>query len=138
VAVAKFTRTFGTMVSSGVPILEALDIVARSAGNKVIEKALLKARSSISQGKTISEPLEESKIFPVMVTQMIQVGESSGELDTMLNKIADFYDDDVDAAVATMTSMLEPILMVVLGSLIGGLVIAMYLPIFRMAAVLTS
>jgi type IV pilus assembly protein PilC len=138
VAVAKFTRTFGTMVSSGVPILEALDIVARSAGNKVIEKALIKARGSISQGKTISEPLEESKVFPVMVTQMIQVGESSGELDTMLNKIADFYDDDVDAAVATMTSMLEPIMMVVLGALIGGLVIAMYLPIFRMAAVMTS
>jgi type IV pilus assembly protein PilC len=126
------------MVSSGVPILEALDIVARSAGNKVIEKALIKARGSISQGKTISEPLEESKVFPVMVTQMIQVGESSGELDTMLNKIADFYDDDVDAAVATMTSMLEPIMMVVLGALIGGLVIAMYLPIFRMAAVMTS
>jgi type IV pilus assembly protein PilC len=138
VAVAKFTRTFGTMVGSGVPILEALDIVARSAGNKIIEKALVKARSSISQGKTIAEPLEESKIFPVMVTQMIHVGESSGELDTMLTKIADFYDDDIDAAVATMTSMLEPILMVVLGTLIGGLVISMYLPIFRMAAVLTS
>jgi type IV pilus assembly protein PilC len=126
------------MIGSGVPILEALDIVARSAGNKIIEKALVKARSSISQGKTIAEPLEESKIFPVMVTQMIHVGESSGELDTMLTKIADFYDDDIDAAVATMTSMLEPVLMVVLGTLIGGLVISMYLPIFRMAAVLTS
>lgn len=138
VAVAKFSRTFGTMVSSGVPILEALDIVARSAGNKLIEKALLKARSSISQGKTIAEPLAESKIFPAMVTQMIQVGESSGELDTMLNKIADFYDDDVDAAVGTLTSMLEPVLMIFLGGLIGGLVIAMYLPIFKMAAVVAG
>jgi type IV pilus assembly protein PilC len=138
VAVAKFSRTFGTMVSSGVPILEALDIVARSAGNKIIEKALLKARSSISQGKTIAEPLTESKVFPAMVTQMIQVGESSGELDTMLNKIADFYDDDVDAAVGTLTSMLEPILMIFLGGLIGGLVIAMYLPIFKMAAVVAG
>ncbi len=96
VAVAKFARTFGTMVSSGVPILEALEIVARSAGNKVIEKAIIKARGSISQGKTIAEPLTESKVFPPMVTQMIQVGESSGELDTMLGKIADFYDDEVD------------------------------------------
>ena len=138
VAVAKFARTFGTMVSSGVPILEALEIVARSAGNKVIEKAIIKARSSISQGKTIAEPLSESKVFPVMVTQMIQVGESSGELDTMLGKIADFYDDDIDAAVSTLTSMLEPILMVILGGLVGGLVIAMYLPIFKMAAVITG
>lgn len=138
VAVAKFARTFGTMVSSGVPILEALEIVARSAGNKVIEKAIVKARSSISQGKTIAEPLSESKVFPVMVTQMIQVGESSGELDTMLGKIADFYDDEIDAAVGTLTSMLEPVLMVILGGLVGGLVIAMYLPIFKMAAVITG
>jgi len=138
VALALFSRTFGTMVSSGVPILEALDIVARSAGNKITEKSLLNALSSISQGKTIAEPLTESKVFPAMVTQMIQVGESSGELDTMLNKIADFYDDDVDAAVGTLTSMLEPILMIFLGGLIGGLVIAMYLPIFKMAAVVAG
>ena len=138
VAVAKFARTFGTMVSSGVPILEALDIVARSAGNRVIEKAIGKARTSISEGKTIADPLEESKVFPVMVTQMVRVGESAGELDTMLNKIADFYDDDIDAAIGTLTSMLEPILMVVLGGLIGALVVAMYLPIFKMAAVFAS
>ncbi len=138
VAVAKFTRTFGTMVSSGVPILEAMDIVAKSSGNKVVEKAIIKARGSISQGKTISEPLAESGVFPPMVTQMIQVGEASGELDTMLNKIADFYDDDVDAAVNTLTSMMEPILMVILGGLVGGLVIAMYLPIFKMAEAISG
>ena len=138
VAVAKFARTFGTMVSSGVPILEALEIVSRSAGNKVIEKAIVKARSSISQGKTIAEPLSESKVFPVMVTQMIQVGESSGELDTMLGKIADFYDDEIDTAVSTLTAMLEPILMILLGGLVGGLVVAMYLPIFKMAAVIAG
>ncbi len=131
-AVAKFTRTFGTMVSSGVPILEALEIVAKSAGNKVVEKAIYNARESISQGKSISEPLAESGVFPPMVTQMIGVGEASGELDTMLNKIADFYDDEVDAAVTTLTSMMEPIMMVVLGGVVGGLVVAMYLPIFKM------
>jgi type IV pilus assembly protein PilC len=138
VAVAKFTRTFGTMVSSGVPILEAMDIVAKSSGNKVVEKAIIKARGSISQGKSISEPLAESGVFPPMVTHMIQVGEASGELDTMLNKIADFYDDDVDAAVSTMTAMMEPILMVILGTLVGGLVIAMYLPIFKMGEAISG
>ncbi|MEW6188393.1 MAG: type II secretion system F family protein [Thermodesulfobacteriota bacterium] len=132
VAVAKFTRTFGTMISSGVPILEAMDIVAKSAGNKVVEKAIYKARGSIAEGRTISEPLAESKVFPPMVTQMIGVGEASGELDTMLNKIADFYDDDVDAAVSNLTSMMEPVMMVVLGGVVGGLVISMYLPIFKM------
>lgn len=138
VAVAKFTRTFGTMVSSGVPILEAMDIVAKSSGNKVVERAIYKARASIAEGKTISEPLEESKVFPPMVTQMIGVGEASGELDTMLNKIADFYDDDVDAAVTTLTSMMEPIMMVVLGGIVGGLVISMYLPIFKMGEAITG
>jgi type IV pilus assembly protein PilC len=138
VAVAKFTRTFGTMVSSGVPILEAMDIVAKSSGNKVVEKAIFKARGSIAEGKTISEPLEESKVFPPMVTQMIGVGEASGELDTMLNKIADFYDDDVDAAVNTLTSMMEPIMMIVLGGIVGGLVISMYLPIFKMGEAITG
>jgi type IV pilus assembly protein PilC len=138
VAVAKFSRTFGTMVSSGVPILEAMEIVAKSAGNKVVEKAVYKARASIAQGKTISEPLEESGVFPPMVTQMIGVGEASGELDTMLNKIADFYDDDVDAAVSTLTSMMEPLMMVVLGGIIGGLVVSMYLPIFKMGEAITG
>jgi type IV pilus assembly protein PilC len=138
VAVAKFTRTFGTMVSSGVPILEAMDIVAKSAGNKVVERAIYKARGSIAEGKTISEPLEESKVFPPMVTQMIGVGEASGELDTMLNKIADFYDDDVDAAVNTLTSMMEPAMMIVLGGIVGGLVISMYLPIFKMGEAITG
>jgi type IV pilus assembly protein PilC len=138
VAVAKFARTFGTMVSSGVPILEAMDIVAKSAGNKVVEKAIYKARGSIAQGKTIAEPLEESKVFPPMVTQMIAVGEASGELDTMLNKIADFYDDDVDAAVNTLTSMMEPVMMIVLGGIVGGLVISMYLPIFKMGEAITG
>lgn len=138
VAVAKFSRTFGTMVSSGVPILEAMDIVAKSSGNKVVEKAIYKARASIAQGKTIAEPLEESKVFPPMVTQMIAVGEASGELDTMLNKIADFYDDDVDAAVNTLTSMMEPIMMIVLGGIVGGLVVSMYLPIFKMGEAITG
>jgi type IV pilus assembly protein PilC len=138
VAVAKFTRTFGTMVSSGVPILEAMDIVAKSAGNKVVERAIYKARGSIAEGKTISEPLEESKVFPPMVTQMIGVGEASGELDTMLNKIADFYDDDVDAAVNSLTSMMEPAMMIVLGGIVGGLVISMYLPIFKMGEAITG
>ena len=138
VAVAKFSRTFGTMVSSGVPILEAMDIVAKSSGNKVVERAIYKARGSIAQGRTISEPLEESKVFPRMVTQMIGVGEASGELDTMLNKIADFYDDDVDAAVNNLTSMMEPIMMVVLGGIVGGLVISMYLPIFKMGEAITG
>jgi type IV pilus assembly protein PilC len=132
VAVAKFSRTFGTMVSSGVPILEAMDIVAKSAGNKVVEKAIYNARGSIAQGKSISEPLAESKVFPPMVTQMIGVGEASGELDTMLNKIADFYDEEVDTAVSALTSMMEPIMMVILGGIVGGLVVAMYLPIFKM------
>jgi type IV pilus assembly protein PilC len=138
VAVAKFSRTFGTMVSSGVPILEAMDIVAKSSGNKVVEKAIYRARGSIAQGRTISEPLAESKVFPPMVTQMIGVGEASGELDTMLNKIADFYDDDVDAAINNLTSMMEPVMMVVLGGIVGGLVISMYLPIFKMGEAITG
>ena len=135
IAVARFSRTLGTMVSSGVPILESMDIVAKSAGNKVIEEAILRARTSISEGKTIAEPLADSKVFPVMVTQMVSVGEATGALDTMLNKIADFYDDEVDAAVGALTSLLEPMLMIFLGVVIGGLVIAMYLPIFKLAGV---
>jgi type IV pilus assembly protein PilC len=135
IAVARFSRTLGTMVSSGVPILESMDIVAKSAGNKIIEEAVVKARESISEGKTISEPLQDSKVFPLMVTQMVAVGEATGALDAMLNKIADFYDDEVDASVAALTSLLEPLLMIFLGVVIGGLVIAMYLPIFKLAGV---
>ncbi len=138
VAIAKFTRTLGTMLSSGVPILEGLEIVARTAGNKTIEKAILKTRSSIGEGKTVAEPLGTSGIFPPMVVQMISVGESTGALDSMLSKIADFYDDEVDSAVGALTSLLEPVLMVFLGGTIGALVVAMYLPIFRMASVLGS
>jgi len=136
VAIAKFCRTLGTMVASGVPILESMDIVARTAGNKVVEGAVVKARTAISQGKTIVEPLRDSGVFPSMVTQMISVGEATGELDNMLAKIADFYDDEVDHTVESLTSMLEPAMMVVLGGIIGGMVISMYLPIFQMAGVL--
>jgi type IV pilus assembly protein PilC len=135
IAVARFSRTLGTMVSSGVPILESMDIVAKTAGNKIIEEAILKARGSISEGKTIAEPLMESTVFPPMVTQMVAVGEATGALDTMLNKIADFYDDEVDSAVEALTSLLEPMLMVFLGVVIGGMVIAMYLPVFKLAGV---
>ncbi len=133
VAVAKFTRTLGTLVSSGVPILDGLDIVAKTAGNKVVEEAIMKVRQSISEGKTIAEPLQQSGVFPPMVVQMIAVGEATGAMDAMLSKIADFYDDEVDDAVAAMTAMLEPMLMVFLGVTVGGLVIAMYLPIFKIA-----
>lgn len=134
-AVAKFTRTLGTLIASGVPILEGLGIVAKTAGNKVIEQALMNARQSISEGKTISDPLGKEKVFPPMVVQMIAVGETTGALDAMLSKIADFYDDEVDSAVGALTSLLEPMLMVFLGVTIGTIVIAMYLPIFKLAAV---
>jgi len=133
-AVARFTRTLGTMISSGVPILDALEIVAKTSGNVILEEIIYEVRSSIAEGQTIAEPLSEADIFPRMVVQMISVGEATGALDTMLNKIADFYDDEVDAAVEALTSMLEPLLMVFLGGSIGGLVVAMYLPIFQMAA----
>ncbi len=133
-SVAKFTRTLGTLITSGVPLLEGLSICARTSGNKVIEEALLGARISISSGKTISEPLAKSQVFPKMVTHMIAVGESTGALDAMLGKIADFYEDEVDQAVAAMTSLLEPMMMVFLGTVIGFIVIAMYLPIFTMAS----
>jgi type IV pilus assembly protein PilC len=134
VAVAKFTRTMGTMLSSGVSILESLDIVAKTAGNKVIEAALYKVRSGITEGRTMADPLGESGVFPSMVVQMISVGEQTGALDAMLEKIADFYDKEVDQAVDNLTSMIEPLMMVFLGGTIGGLVVAMYLPIFQMAA----
>jgi type IV pilus assembly protein PilC len=135
VAVAKFTRTLGTLISSGVAILDGLDITARTAGNKIVEMAVLRTRASISEGKTIAEPLRESGVFPPMVVQMIAVGEQTGALDAMLGKIADFYDEEVDTAVANLTSLLEPLLMVFLGVVIGGVVIAMYLPIFKLVQV---
>jgi type IV pilus assembly protein PilC len=132
VAVAKFTRTLGTLISSGVPILDGLNITAKTAGNKVVEKSVLEVRQGVSEGQTIAEPLSNSKVFPPMVTQMIAVGESTGALDNMLDKIADFYDDEVDIAVANLTSMIEPILMVFLGGTVGFIVVAMYLPIFKL------
>jgi type IV pilus assembly protein PilC len=135
VAVAKFTRTLGTLISSGVAILDGLDITARTAGNKIVEAAVLKTRASIAEGKTIADPLRESGVFPPMVVQMIAVGEQTGALDAMLGKIADFYDEEVDQAVANLTSLLEPMLMVFLGIIIGGVVIAMYLPIFKLVSV---
>jgi type IV pilus assembly protein PilC len=134
VAVARFCRTLGTMIASGVPILEALDICSRTAGNKVIENAVSKVRDGISEGRTIAEPLTEAKIFPEMVCQMISVGEATGALDVMLSKVADFYEDEVDQAVENLTSMMEPLIIVFLGVIIGGLVIAMYMPIFSMAS----
>jgi type IV pilus assembly protein PilC len=135
-AVARFTRTLGTLVSSGVPILDALAITARTAGNKVIELAIVTARASIASGRTISEPLIESKVFPPMVCQMISVGETTGALDSMLQKIADFYEDEVDNTVANLMSLLEPAVILFLGVVIGGLVVSMYLPIFKLGSVM--
>ena len=132
VAVARFTRTLGTLISSGVPILEGLRITARTAGNKVVEKAVLTTRAVVTAGGTITEPLKTSTVFPPMVIQMINVGEQTGALDAMLAKIADFYDDEVDTAVGALTALLEPLMIVFLGVVIGGLVVAMYLPIFRL------
>jgi type IV pilus assembly protein PilC len=133
VAVARFTRTLGTMIASGVPILDGLDIVAKTAGNVIIEEALTSVRTAISEGRTIAEPLAESGVFPGMVVQMIAVGEETGAMETMLSKIADFYDDEVDAAVDALTAMLEPVMMVGLGGTVGAMLIAMYLPIFKIA-----
>ena len=138
VAVAKFTRTMGTMLASGVAILEALDIVAKTAGNKTIEKAIYTVKSDISEGRTMADPLQESGVFPAMVCQMIAVGESTGALDAMLDKIATFYDEEVDQAVENLTALIEPFMLVFLGVTIGGLVIAMYLPIFKMAGAIGS
>ncbi len=133
--VARFTRTLSTLLSSGVPVLDALYITGKTAGNKVIEQAIMASRQTISQGKTLVEPLTESGVFPSMVCQMISVGETTGALDTMLSKIADFYDDEVDSAVTNLTSLMEPFVIVFLGVVIGGLVIAMYLPIFKLGAI---
>ncbi|HQG32248.1 MAG TPA: type II secretion system F family protein, partial [Deltaproteobacteria bacterium] len=133
VAVAKFTRTLGTMISSGVPIMDGLDITSKTAGNVIIENAIKAVRSAISEGQSMAEPLAQAGIFPGMVVQMISVGEATGAMDQMLSKIADFYDEEVDAAVDALTSALEPMLMVFLGGIVGFVVIAMYLPIFKMA-----
>src|SRR2546428_1424626 len=133
VAVARFTRTLGTMISSGVPILDALELVAKTAGNAVVEKAIRYTRLKIAEGKTIVQPLSETKVFPPMVVQMIGVGEATGAMDQMLSKIADFYDDEVDAAVSALTTLIEPVMMVFLGGVVGGFLVAMYLPIFSIA-----
>lgn len=132
VAISKFTRTMGTLISSGVPILDGLEITAKTAGNKVIEEAVMEVRSSVSEGATLSEPLMKQKVFPPMVNHMIAVGESTGALDTMMSKIADFYDDEVDNAVNNLTAMMEPLLMVFLGTTVGFIIVAMYLPIFKL------
>ena len=133
IAVARFTRTLGTLLGSGVPILDALDIVAKTAGNVIVEEGLVFARQKISEGKNMAEPLGEIAVFPGMVVQMVAVGEQTGALDTMLNKIADFYEDEVDVAVAALTSLIEPLLMVVVGGMVGVVLISMYLPIFSLA-----
>jgi type IV pilus assembly protein PilC len=132
-AVARFTRTLGTMISSGVPIMDALNVVAKTAGNKVVEEAVLYVRTKVGEGKTLAGPLAEKKVFPAMVVQMISVGEATGAMDQMLAKIADFYDEEVEAAVAAMTAAIEPVMMVFLGGMVGGFLIAMYLPIFTIA-----
>jgi len=137
-AVARFTRTLGTLVSSGVPIMNGLEITARTSGNKVIEEAVLKTRTSISEGNTIAEPLRECGVFPPMVVQMIGVGEQTGALDEMLEKVADFYDSEVDAAVGALTSIIEPVMIVVMGTIVGGMLIAMYLPMFKLVTVVSG
>jgi type IV pilus assembly protein PilC len=136
VAVARFTRTLGTLVAAGVPILEGLRITARSAGNRVVEGAVMQAREAVTAGRPLSEPLRVAPVFPPMVTHMISVGESTGTLDQMLSKIADFYDDEVDSAVGALMSLLEPIMIVILGVIIGGLVVALYLPIFKIVTLI--
>jgi type IV pilus assembly protein PilC len=138
IAVARFTRTLGTLISSGVPILEGLDITAKTAGNAVVERALQQVRKSLEEGKSLTEPLRESEVFPGMVTQMIAVGEQTGAMDAMLSKIADFYEEEVDAAVKDLLTALEPIMIVFLGVVVGGVVISMYLPLFTLIGKLSS
>jgi len=135
-AIARFTRTLGTLVSSGVPILEGLEITAKAAGNTMVKNAVMKTRASISTGQTIADPLRQSEVFPPMVVQMISVGEETGALDEMLSKVADFYDEEVDNAVDAMTSIIEPIMIVLMGGIVGGMLIAMYLPIFKLVSVI--
>lgn len=134
-SIARFTRTLGTLIGSGVPILQGLEITARTAGNKVIQEAIEATAKSISQGETIAQPLRESGVFPPMVVQMIGIGEQTGALDEMLAKIADFYDDEVDAAVEALTAAIEPIMIVLMGTMVGGMLVAMYLPMFKMSSV---
>jgi len=138
IAVGRFTRTLGTLISSGVPILEGLDITAKTSGNAVVERALNKVRKSLEEGKSLTEPLKDSEVFPGMVTQMIAVGEQTGAMDAMLQKIADFYEDEVDAAVKDLLTALEPIMIVFLGGVVGGVVISMYLPLFSLIGKLAS
>jgi len=138
VAVARFCRTLSTLLASGVPILDGLDITARTAGNAVIEDAIQVTRTSIERGETISAPLRETNVFPSMVVQMINVGETTGALDAMLSKIADFYEDEVDTAVAGMLTLMEPVMIALLGGIVGGIVIAMYMPIFSLISKLTG
>jgi type IV pilus assembly protein PilC len=138
IAVARFTRTLGTLISSGVPILEGLDITAKTSGNAVIERALTQVRKSLEEGKSLTEPLKESEVFPGMVTQMIAVGEQTGAMDAMLQKIADFYEEEVDAAVKDLLTALEPIMIVFLGLVVGGVVISMYLPLFSLIGKLSG
>ena len=137
-SVARFTRTLGTLVSSGVPILDGLEITAKTAGNVIVQDAVMAARASIREGDTISNPLRGSSVFPPMVVQMITVGEETGALDEMLTKIADFYDEEVDSAVDALTSVIEPVMIVFMGAIVGGMVVAMYLPIFRMVNVIAG
>ena len=138
IAVARFTRTLGTLISSGVPILEGLDITARTAGNAVIEKSLLEVRKALEAGRNLADPLKDTNVFPGMVTQMIGVGEQTGAMDAMLQKIADFYEDEVDAAVKDLLAAMEPAMIVVLGLVVGGIVISMYLPLFSLIGQLSS
>ncbi|MGH7339718.1 MAG: type II secretion system F family protein, partial [Candidatus Rokuibacteriota bacterium] len=137
-SVARFTRTLGTLISSGVPILTGLEITARTAGNRVIQEAIMAARASIREGETISAPLRQSNVFPPMVVQMISVGEETGALDDMLTRIADFYDSEVDTAVDSLTSLIEPVMIVFMGTVVGGMVIAMYLPMFKLINVVAG
>jgi type IV pilus assembly protein PilC len=138
IAVARFTRTLGTLITSGVPILEGLSITARTSGNAVLEQALMKVRKAIEEGRTIVDPLKECGVFPNMVTQMIGVGEATGAMDAMLQKIADFYEDEVDAATKDMLTLLEPVMISFLGVAVGGIVISLYMPLFSMIAKLSG
>lgn len=138
IGVARFTRTLATLLTSGVPILEGLDITAKTSGNVILEDVIYQLRRSIEEGKTISEPMRQSKYFPPMVTQMVSVGESTGELDTMLVKVSDYYEEEVDTIVANLLTILEPIMLVFLGTVVGGIVIAMYLPLFKLIQVLSG
>jgi type IV pilus assembly protein PilC len=138
ISVARFTRTLSTLISSGVPILEGLDITAKTSGNAILEDVIYKLRSSIEEGKTISEPMRQSNYFPAMVTQMISIGESTGELDTMLVKVSDYYEEEADTVVANLMTLMEPVMMVFLGVVVGGIVIAMYLPMFKLIQVLSN